>query len=149
MSEEIQLNNYTRQKLQREIRKYYLAKEGLLAIDEKILELEDRKTSIKSLDTSSVPNYGGGSKHEDSLLDIISDLDMLHRNRKYISRSCDMVEKCLNAIPKIERNVLLKLYGERCNIEVVKRHFNYEKSAIYGIANKGLEEFGLLLYGED
>ncbi len=45
--------------------------------------------------------------------------------------------------------MLLKLYGERCNIEVVKRHFNYEKSSVYGIANKGLEEFGLLLYGED
>ncbi|UEB33934.1 hypothetical protein [Finegoldia magna] len=143
------MNNYTRQKLQREIRKYYLAKEGLLAIDDKIKVLQSRKSGVKGIDMSAVPNFGGGSRYEDSLLDIISDLDMLYRNRKYISRSCDIVEKCLNAIPRIERNVLLKLYGERCNIEVVKRHFNYEKSAIYGIANKGLEEFGLLLYGED
>lgn len=143
------MNNYTRQKLQREIRKYYLSKQGLLAIDEKISELEDRKTCIKSVDTSSVPNFGGGSKHEDSLLDILSDLDMLYRNRKAISRNCEIIEKCLDSMPKIESNVILKLYGERCNIEIVKRHFNYEKSAIYGIANRGLEELGLLLYGED
>lgn len=142
------MNNYTRQKLQREIRKYYLAKEGLLAIDEKILELEDRKTSIKSLDTSSVPNYGGGSKHEDSLLDIISDLDMLEKNKRYIQESCTCVEKALMSLSEMKRELLLKLYGERCNIEYLKRHFNYEKSAIYSIANKALEDFGLSLYGE-
>lgn len=142
------MNEFTRRKLQREIRKYYLAKEGLLAIDEKILELEDRKTSIKSLDTSSVPNYGGGSRYEDSLLDIISDLDMLEKNKRYIQESCVCVEKALMSLSDMKRELLLKLYGERCNIEYLKRHFNYEKSAIYSIANKALEDFGLSLYGE-
>lgn len=143
------MNNYTRQKLQREIRKYYLAKEGLLAIDEKILELEDRKTSIKSLDTSSVPNYGGGSKHEDSLLDIISDLDMLERNKTTTLQSCRVIEKCFDGMKDFEKDLLLKMYGERCNIDKLCRHFNYSRGNLYKISNRALEEFGLLLYAED
>lgn len=143
------MNNYTRQKLQREIRKYYLAKEGLLAIDEKILELEDRKTSIKSLDTSSVPNYGGGSKHEDSLLDIISDLDMLERNKTTMIQSCRVIEKCFKGMKDFEKELLLKMYGERCNIDKLCRHFNYSRGNLYKISTRALEEFGLLLYAED
>lgn len=143
------MNNYTRQKLQREIRKYYLAKEGLLAIDEKILELEDRKTSIKSLDTSSVPNYGGGSKHEDSLLDIISDLDMLERNKTTMLQSCRVIEKCFDGMKDFEKDLLLKMYGKRCNIDKLCRHFNYSRGNLYKISNRALEEFGLLLYAED
>lgn len=142
------MNNYTRNKLAREIRKYYLAKEGLLAIDEKIKVLQSRKNGVKGIDMSAIPNYGGGSRYEDSLLDIISDLDMLEKNKQHIQESCVCVEKALMSLSDMKRELLLKLYGERCNIEYLKRHFNYEKSAIYSIANKALEDFGLSLYGE-
>lgn len=142
------MNNYTRNKLAREIRKYYLAKEGLLAIDDKIKVLQSRKSGVKGIDMSAVPNFGGGSRYEDSLLDIISDLDMLERNKRHIQESCVCVEKALMSLTDMKRELLLKLYGERCNIEYLKRHFNYEKSAIYSIANKALEDFGLSLYGE-
>ena len=142
------MNNYTRNKLAREIRKYYLAKEGLLAIDDKIKVLQSRKSGVKGIDMSAVPNFGGGSRYEDSLLDIISDLDMLEKNKRYIQESCACVEKALKSLSDMKRELLLKLYGERCNIEYLKRHFSYEKSAIYSIANKALEDFGLSLYGE-
>lgn len=142
------MNNYTRNKLAREIRKYYLAKEGLLAIDDKIKVLQSRKSGVKGIDMSAIPNYGGGSRYEDSLLDIISDLDMLEKNKQHIQESCVCVEKALMSLSDMKRELLLKLYGERCNIEYLKRHFNYEKSAIYSIANKALEDFGLSLYGE-
>lgn len=144
----MQLNNYTRNKLAREIRKYYLAKEGLLAIDDKIKVLQSRKSGVKGIDMSAIPNFGGGSRYEDSLLDIISDLDMLEKNKRYIQESCACVEKALMSLSEMKRELLIKLYGERCNIEYLKRHFNYEKSAIYSIANKALEDFGLSLYGE-
>nr|DAF46583.1 MAG TPA: Protein of unknown function (DUF1492) [Myoviridae sp. ct1ba2] len=142
------MNNYTRNKLAREIRKYYLAKEGLLAIDDKIKVLQSRKSGVKGIDMSAIPNFGGGSRYEDSLLDIISDLDMLEKNKRHIQESCVCVEKALMSLSDMKRELLLKLYGERCNIEYLKRHFNYEKSAIYSIANKALEDFGLSLYGE-
>lgn len=142
------MNNYTRNKLAREIRKYYLAKEGLLAIDDKIKVLQSRKSGVKGIDMSAIPNFGGGSRYEDSLLDIISDLDMLEKNKRYTQESCACVEKALMSLSDMKRELLLKLYGERCNIEYLKRHFSYEKSAIYSIANKALEDFGLSLYGE-
>lgn len=142
------MNNYTRNKLAREIRKYYLVREGLLAIDDKIKVLQSRKSGVKGIDMSAIPNYGGGSRYEDSLLDIISDLDMLEKNKKCIQESCACVEKALMSLSDMKRELLIKLYGERCNIEYLKRHFNYEKSAIYSIANKALEDFGLSLYGE-
>lgn len=142
------MNNYTRNKLAREIRKYYLAKEGLLAIDDKIKVLQSRKSGVKGIDMSAVPNFGGGSRYEDSLLDIISDLDMLEKNKRHIQESCVCVEKALMSLSDMKKELLIKLYGERCNIEYLKRHFNYEKSAIYSIANKALEDFGLSLYGE-
>ena len=65
------MNGYTRNKLSREIRKYYLTKEGLLAVDEKMRELQDKKLRVKGIDMSVAPNFGGGSRYEDSLLDII------------------------------------------------------------------------------
>ena len=142
------MNNYTRNKLAREIRKYYLAKEGLLAIDDKIKVLQSRKSGVKGIDMRAIPNFGGGSRYEDSLLDIISDLDMLEKNKRYIQENCACVEKALMSLSDMKRELLIKLYGERCNIEYLKRHFNYEKSAIYSIANKALEDFGLSLYGE-
>lgn len=132
----------------REIRKYYLAKEGLLAIDDKIKVLQSRKSGVKGIDMSAIPNFGGGSRYEDSLLDIISDLDMLEKNKRYIQKSCACVEKALMSLSDMKRELLIKLYGERCSIEYLKRHFSYEKSAIYSIANKALEDFGLSLYGE-
>ena len=142
------MNNYTRNKLAREIRKYYLAKEGLLAIDDKIKVLQSRKSGVKGIDMSAIPNFGGGSRYEDSLLDIISDLDMLEKNKRYIQESCACVEKALMRLSDMKKELLIKLYGERCKIAYLKRHFNYEKSAIYSIANKALEDFGLSLYGE-
>lgn len=147
--EEITLNNYTRQKLQREIRKYYLAKEGLLAVDEKIRELQDKKLRVKGIDMSVAPNFDGGSRYEDSLLDIISDLDMLEKNKKIMLQRCKVVEKCFDGMKEFEKELLLKMYGERCNIDKLCRHFNYSRGNLYKISTRALEEFGLLLYAED
>lgn len=143
------MNNYTRQKLQREIRKYYLAKEGLLAVDEKIRELQDKKLRVKGIDMSVAPNFDGGSRYEDSLLDIISDLDMLEKNKKIMLQRCKVVEKCFDGMKEFEKELLLKMYGERCNIDKLCRHFNYSRGNLYKISTRALEEFGLLLYAED
>lgn len=143
------MNSYTRQKLQREIRKYYLNKEGLIAVDEKMEELKDRKMRVKGIDMSAIPNFGGGIRYEDSLLDIISDLDMLEKNKKIMVQSCSVVEKCFMGMKEFEKELLLKMYGERCNIDKLCRHYSYSRGNLYKISNRALEEFGLLLYAED
>ncbi|MDU4017914.1 MAG: hypothetical protein E7H28_00135 [Finegoldia magna] len=143
------MNNYTRNKLSREIRKYYLTKEGLLAVDEKIRELQDKKLRVKGIDMSVAPNFDGGSRYEDSLLDIISDLDMLEKNKKIMLQRCKVVEKCFDGMKEFEKELLLKMYGERCNIDKLCRHFNYSRGNLYKISTRALEEFGLLLYAED
>lgn len=143
------MNEFTRRKLQREIRKYYLAKEGLLAIDDKIKVLQSRKNGVKGIDMSAIPNFGGGSRYEDSLLDIISDLDMLEKNKKIMQQSCKAVEKCFEGMKEFEKELLLKMYGERCNIDKLCRHYSYSRGNLYKISNKALEEFGLFLYAED
>jgi hypothetical protein len=143
------LNSYTRNKLSREIRKYYLTKERLLAVDEKMRELQDKKLRVKGIDMSVAPNFGGGSRYEDSLLDIISDLDMLEKNKKIMLQSCKAVEKCFEGMKEFEKELLLKMYGERCNIDKLCRHYSYSRGNLYKISNRALEEFGLLLYAED
>lgn len=143
------MNNYTRNKLSREIRKYYLTKEELLAVDEKMRELQDKKIRVKGIDMSVAPNFGGGSRYEDSLLDIISDLDMLEKNKKTMLQSCKAVEKCFEGMKEFEKELLLKMYGERCNIDKLCRHYSYSRGNLYKISNRALEEFGLLLYAED
>ena len=143
------MNNYTRNKLAREIRKYYLAKEGLLAVDEKMRELQDKKLRVKGIDMSVASNFDGGSRYEDSLLDIISDIDMLEKNKKIMLQRCKVVEKCFDGMKEFEKELLLKMYGERCNIDKLCRHFNYSRGNLYKISTRALEEFGLLLYAED
>lgn len=126
-----------------------MTKEGLLAVDEKMRELQDKKLRVKGIDMSVAPNFGGGSRYEDSLLDIISDLDMLEKNKKIMLQSCKAVEKCFEGMKEFEKELLLKMYGERCNIDKLCRHYSYSRGNLYKISNKALEEFGLLLYAED
>ena len=126
-----------------------MTKEGLLAVDEKMRELQDKKLRVKGIDMSVAPNFGGGSRYEDSLLDIISDLDMLEKNKKIMLQSCKAVEKCFEGMKEFEKELLLKMYGERCNIDKLCRHYSYSRGNLYKISNRALEEFGLLLYAED
>lgn len=126
-----------------------MTKEGLLAVDEKMRELQDKKLRVKGIDMSVAPNFGGGSRYEDSLLDIISDLDMLEKNKKIMMQSCKAVEKCFGGMKEFEKELLLKMYGERCNIDKLCRHYSYSRGNLYKISNRALEEFGLLLYAED
>ena len=98
---------------------------------------------------SVAPNFGGGSRYEDSLLDIISDLDMLEKNKKRMLQSCRAVEKCFEGMKEFEKELLLKMYGERCNIDKLCRHYSYSRGNLYKISNRALQEFGLLLYAED
>lgn len=126
-----------------------MTKEGLLAVDEKMRELQDKKLRVKGIDMSVAPNFGGGSRYEDSLLDIISDLDMLEKNKKIMLQSCRAVEKCFEGMKEFEKELLLKMYGERCNIDKLCRHYSYSRGNLYKISNRALEEFGLLLYAED
>lgn len=126
-----------------------MTKEGLLAVDEKIRELQDKKLRVKGIDMSVAPNFDGGSRYEDSLLDIISDLDMLEKNKKIMLQRCKVVEKCFDGMKEFEKELLLKMYGERCNIDKLCRHFNYSRGNLYKISTRALEEFGLLLYAED
>lgn len=126
-----------------------MTKEGLLAVDEKMIELQDKKLRVKGIDMSVAPNFGGGSRYEDSLLDIISDLDMLEKNKKIMLQSCKAVEKCFEGMKEFEKELLLKMYGERCNIDKLCRHYSYSRGNLYKISNRALEEFGLLLYAED
>ena len=126
-----------------------MTKEGLLAVDEKMRELQDKKLRVKGIDMSVAPNFGGGSRYEDSLLDIISDLDMLEKNKKIMLQSCKAVEKCFERMKEFEKELLLKMYGERCNIDKLCRHYSYSRGNLYKISNRALEEFGLLLYAED
>ena len=126
-----------------------MTKEGLLAVDEKMRELQDKKLRVKGIDMSVAPNYGGGSRYEDSLLDIISDLDMLEKNKKIMLQSCRAVEKCFEGMKEFEKELLLKMYGERCNIDKLCRHYSYSRGNLYKISNRALEEFGLFLYAED
>lgn len=126
-----------------------MTKERLLAVDEKMRELQDKKLRVKGIDMSVAPNFGGGSRYEDSLLDIISDLDMLEKNKKIMLQSCRAVEKCFEGMKEFEKELLLKMYGERCNIDKLCRHYSYSRGNLYKISNRALEEFGLLLYAED
>lgn len=126
-----------------------MTKEGLLAVDEKMRELQDKKLRVKGIDMSVAPNFGGASRYEDSLLDIISDLDMLEKNKKKMQQSCKAVEKCFEGMKEFEKELLLKMYGERCNIDKLCRHYSYSRGNLYKISNKALEEFGLFLYAED
>ena len=126
-----------------------MTKERLLAVDEKMRELQDKKLRVKGIDMSVAPNFGGGSRYEDSLLDIISDLDMLEKNKKIMLQSCKAVEKCFEGMKEFEKELLLKMYGERCNIDKLCRHYSYSRGNLYKISNRALEEFGLLLYAED
>lgn len=126
-----------------------MTKEGLLAVDEKMRELQDKKLRVKGIDMSVAPNFDGGSRYEDSLLDIISDLDMLEKNKKIMLQRCKVVEKCFDGMKEFEKELLLKMYGERCNIDKLCRHYSYSRGNLYKISNRALEEFGLLLYAED
>lgn len=126
-----------------------MTKDGLLAVDEKMRELQDKKIRVKGIDMTVAPNFGGGSRYEDSLLDIISDLDMLEKNKKIMLQSCKAVEKCFEGMKEFEKELLLKMYGERCNIDKLCRHYSYSRGNLYKISNRALEEFGLLLYAED
>ena len=126
-----------------------MTKDALLAVDEKMRELQDKKIRVKGIDMTVAPNFGGGSRYEDSLLDIISDLDMLEKNKKIMLQSCKAVEKCFEGMKEFEKELLLKMYGERCNIDKLCRHYSYSRGNLYKISNRALEEFGLLLYAED
>lgn len=133
------------------LKKYLYAKDFINHAEVEIEELKAKKESKMVASYGVSPMFGGGSSQEDKILNINAKIEMLEKN---ISNSKDIVKEVeygLLGLSDSEREITLKIYGEKQSwnkIDILKNEYHFSKSRLYGIARKGLEHIALRLYGD-
>lgn len=131
-----------------ELRNYERLKMSLQNIKDRIQSIEEQKFSLKS-SSDDTPVQGGGSKHEDKILNLIVEEERLKHTYKANKLRVSLVEKGLDALNDIERTVITEFAKNRPGVavELIADKTGYERAQIYRIYDSALYKFTIAEYG--
>ena len=151
------MQDFYRKLVKEELYYYSRYKDSLASLSCRIRELEEQK--IKS----GVANYSlsegkgsasGGtfSNEEKAIIDINAKIDMLKRNKENALEHIAMIDRAMEGLDFKERDILLNIYGRRGKrdgrLDMLIAKYHYEKSQLYNIANRAIENVAFRLYGD-
>lgn len=131
-----------------ELRNYERLKMSLQNIKDRIQGLEEQKFSIKS-SSDDTPVQGGGSKHEDKLLNLIVEQERLKHTYRANKLRVALVENGLSALSDVEKTVVTEFanYRPGVAVELIADKTGYERAQIYRIYDSALYKFTVAEYG--
>lgn len=139
--------------LKEELRRYADVKFALeYSIPTAIARERDKMTNLRcSLEKLGRGRSGSIHRLEDSLLDCVSRIDMLERNKKASTELVEGLEKALSALTDEERCIIETAYIHRepGYVEVLGESLGYGRSNVYRAMAKALKRMAVLYYGVD
>ncbi|MBP5781473.1 MAG: hypothetical protein J6X34_09610 [Clostridia bacterium] len=131
-----------------DLRKYPAVKDSLHNIQWRLEEIHSRRFSISS-SADSVPVQGGGNKTEDRMLNLqIEEAELKRQYREALS-FVRRVEKSLEHLDSVEREILTLFSTMRSSaaVECLISSTGYERAQIYRKRNEALAVFTNAMYG--
>lgn len=132
----------------KDLKTYPQRKAAVQNIKEKIKILEEQMVSLKGI-SADEPVMGGLSKHEERLLNNITERERLSFSLKIAEELIDLTEKGLATLEERERQVLEGFYMQRAvnHVEALCEKMHIEKSTLYRIKDEALRKFTVAMYG--
>lgn len=136
-----------------ELYRYVIYKGSMDSLKGQLKELEEKKFSYGVAKYGLDEGKGSGDNKEEAK--IINTNSKIYNLQKNIARAEELIKRYDDALDKLDymdKEILINLYGHkgkrdgRLNGLIDKYH--YEKSTLYRIANRALEEVSLRLYGD-
>lgn len=145
------MKNFYEMAIKDKLVKYTYAKNSLAKIDEDIRCLKDKEKNKNMIGKYGISNgKGGGLSQEEIILNINAELDVLEDNRKSNLELINRVDKAMDGMTDLEKDITLEIYGKKNRdgrIEDLKKKYHYSQSQIYRIANDGIKHISLMMYG--
>ena len=132
------------------LRRYVYANKYIESANKHIEELESKKEG------QIIGQYGekspqGGIKDNDKLLNLLAEIDLYKTNIKENEKIIKEVDKCKMGLSEMEWEIIFEIYGKPYKydkLDYLKNKYHYSTSKIYKIANRTLEHFSLVLFGD-
>ena len=147
------MQDFYRKIIMEELYRYVIYKESIDSLKGQLKELEEKKFSYGVAKYGPDEGKGSGDNKEEAK--IINTNSKIYNLQKNIGRAEEIIKRYDDALDKLDymdKEILISLYGHkgkrdgRLNDLIDKYH--YEKSTLYRIANRALEEVSLRLYGD-
>lgn len=131
------------------LRKYNAMRLATINIPLDIERLKIDAQSIRSSRTDAVPVEGGGSKHEEAMLNNIMERQELERSLKHANLWVQSVDSALCALSKEDKLILHRLFisPEPRSMERLCSELNVEQSTAYRRRDSALYKFTIAMYG--
>ena len=132
------------------LRRYVYANKYIESLNKHIEELESKKEG------QIIGQYGekapqGGIKDNDKLLNLLAEIDLYKTNIKENEKIIKEVDKCKMGLSEMEWEIIFEIYGKPYKydkLDYLKNKYHYSTSKIYKLANRTLEHFSLVLFGD-
>ena len=132
------------------LRRYVHANKYIESLNKHIEELESKKEG------QIIGQYGekapqGGIKDNDKLLNLLAEIDLYKTNIKENEKIIKEVDKCKMGLSEMEWEIIFEIYGKPYKydkLDYLKNKYHYSTSKIYKLANRTLEHFSLVLFGD-
>lgn len=132
------------------LRRYVYANKYIESANKHIEELESKKEGQIIGKYDEKPPYGG-VKDNDKLLNLLAEIDLYKTNIKENEKIIKEVDKCKMGLSEMEWEIIFEIYGKPYKydkLDYLKNKYHYSTSKIYKLANRTLEHFSLLLFGD-
>lgn len=147
------MQDFYRRLIKDELYRYVVVKDSIGDLKLQLKELKDKRLSY------GVAQYGVTSgvssetnKEEMKIINLNCKISNLEKNISNSEELIEKMEKALGHLEPMEKEVLISLHGYRGRrdgrLEALIEKYHYEKSNLYKIANRCLEETSIRLYGD-
>jgi hypothetical protein len=131
-----------------ELRDLPQMREALVSIPERIAYIEAKKTSLQS-SSDSTPVQGGGSSHEDRLLNLIVEEERLKLTLKAHKIRLKLIERGLEAVTEDDRLILTTFAEHRSAeaVDILTAKLFLERSRVYQLWDAALKRYTVAEFG--
>lgn len=116
---------------------------------ERIKMLDEKMCSPHSTTYSVAPVHGGGSSHEEHIIDLIAQKQRIEDDIAEGELLAIEFERYFQSMSETQKDIILTLwvYRERSGIHRLSEKYAYSVSTIYRISDEALSQIARLRYG--
>lgn len=123
---------------------------GIKNLEEELAELRERQTAMKtcSFDALDIPG-SGTSRAEDTMINLIANIDEKERIIKQNKRELRRVRRALSVLTEKEREVVTAFFLDPVDDPIgwLRREKSYERTWIYDTRRNAIRKFAKAFYG--
>lgn len=121
----------------------------LASAPDRIRELRQRSTAIRSARTDATPARGGSTPYEDAMINNIAERQKLEANLRLVTADVKWLEGGLEKLDETERTALDRFYIHRVpgHVDKLMQELNVEQTQVYRMKDAALVHLARILFG--